>query len=95
MQQPAFDSLPLGLLPVGVCARVVEIRGGRELVRKLLALGIRIGSEVRVEHHRGRGLVVSAGATRVALGGGIVEKLTVVPLGTAGQGLSEQRGDCG
>jgi ferrous iron transport protein A len=83
MQQPAFEALSLALLPVGTLARVVEIRGGRELVRKLLALGIRIGSEVRVEHHRGRGLVVSAGATRVALGGGIVEKLMVVPLAAA------------
>ncbi len=80
MQQSAFESLPLGLLSVGTPARVVEIRGGRELVRKLLALGIRIGSVVQIEHHRGRGLVVSAGATRVALGGGIVATLMVIPL---------------
>jgi ferrous iron transport protein A len=65
---------------VGSRARIVEIRGGRELVRKLLALGLRIGSEIRVDHHRGRGLVVSAGTTRVALGGGVVEKLVAVPL---------------
>jgi ferrous iron transport protein A len=80
MQQPAFKSHPLSALPVGARARIAEIHGGRELVRKLLALGLRIGSEIRVEHHRGRGLVVSAGAARVALGGGVVEKLMVVPL---------------
>lgn len=80
MQQSAFRSHPLSALPVGTRARIVEIRGGRELVRKLLALGLRLGSEIRIEHHRGRGLVVSAGASRVALGGGIVEKLLVMPL---------------
>ncbi len=84
MQQSAFTSHSLAMLPVGRRARIVEIHGGRELVRKLLALGLRIGSEIRVEHHRGRGLVVSAGAARVALGGGIVEKVMVVPLDAGG-----------
>ena len=78
MQQSVFEPSPLGSLPVGAQARVVEIRGGRELMRRLLGLGIRIGSELRVEHRRGRGLVVSVGATRVALGGGIVDKLVVL-----------------
>ncbi len=83
MQQSVFEPTPLGVLPVGSKARIVQIRGGRELTRKLLGLGLRIGSEIRVEHHRGRGLVVSAGAARVALGGGICDKLLVVPLNTA------------
>jgi ferrous iron transport protein A len=83
MQQSVFKPAPLGLLPVGTQARIVEIHGGRELTRKLLALGLRIGSNIRVEHHRGCGLVVSSGAARVALGGGIVEKLLVVPLSVA------------
>ena len=88
MQQSAFQSHSLSALPVGARARIVEIHGGRDLVRKLLALGLRIGSEICVEHHRGRGLVVSAGAARVALGGGIVEKVMVVPLATVGGGAS-------
>ena len=86
MQQSALKSQSLSAVPVGRRARIIDIHGGRELVRKLLALGLRIGSEVRVEHHRGRGLVVSAGAARVALGGGIVEKLMVVPLDAGGDG---------
>ncbi len=81
MDQVADAPLALGKLPVGGRARIVEIRGGRDLTRRLLGLGLRIGSDVRVEHHRGRGLVVSVGATRIALGGGIVEKLFVVQLG--------------
>jgi ferrous iron transport protein A len=84
MQQPVRNLKPLATLSLGSRARLVEIRGGRELTRRLLSLGLRVGSEVRVEHHRGRGLVVSAGSARIALGGGIVEKLIVDDLGRAG-----------
>lgn len=78
---PAFATL--ADLPLGARARVIGINGGSELNRRLLALGVRLGSELRVEHHRGRGRVVSIGPTRVALGGGIVEKLRVEPLDSA------------
>lgn len=67
-------------LPLETPARIAEIRGGRQLTRRLLGLGLRVGSEVAVLHHRGRGVVLSTGGTRVALGGGVVEKLSVEPL---------------
>jgi ferrous iron transport protein A len=72
--------VPLAELPAGSSARLAEIRGGRQLTRRLLALGLRVGSEIVVLHHRGSGLVVSHGDTRVALGGGIADKLWVEPL---------------
>ena len=72
---------PLSELPLGASARIAEIRGGRTLARRLLALGLRVGSQILVLHHRGGGLVVSHGEARVALGGGIVDKLWVEPLG--------------
>lgn len=80
------DSHPMSLLdlPIGALARIAEIRGGRLLARRLLGLGLRVGSEISVLHHRGRGVVLSTGDTRVALGGGIVEKLWVEPLGARG-----------
>lgn len=71
--------IPLSDLPRGAAARIGQIRGGRALSRRLLALGLRLGSEIRVLHHRGSGLVVSIGETRVALGGGVVDKLLVEP----------------
>jgi len=73
------NPIPLGDLPLGCSARIAEIRGGRQLARRLLALGLRVGSEILVLHQRGNGLVVLSGDTRVALGGGIVEKLWVEP----------------
>lgn len=92
MQQSVHQLLPLDALSPGAAARLAEIRGGRTLQRKLGALGLRVGTELRVEHRRGRGLVVAAGASRIALGGGIVDKLLVLPLQGMGHvtgGLAE------
>jgi ferrous iron transport protein A len=69
--------LPLVELTVGTAARLAEIRGGRQLVRRLSALGLRVGNDVTVMHRRGGGLVVTTGASRIALGGGIAQKLWV------------------
>lgn len=67
-------------LPIGTFARITEVRGGRQLVRRLQHLGLRVGSEVAVLHHRGGGVVLSTGGSRVALGAGVVEKLSVEPV---------------
>ncbi|MEA3278606.1 MAG: FeoA domain-containing protein [Pseudomonadota bacterium] len=80
MEDPESRIICLGELPIGVRARIAQIRGGRQLTRRLLSLGLRLGTRITVMHHRGRGVVVSTGDTRVALGGGIAEKLWVEPL---------------
>ncbi|MBL3529110.1 MAG: ferrous iron transport protein A [gamma proteobacterium endosymbiont of Lamellibrachia anaximandri] len=69
------DTVSLASLPVGAHARILEVRGGRQMTRRLLSLGLRVGSEVDVLQHRGRGVVVANGGVRVALGGGVAEKL--------------------
>jgi ferrous iron transport protein A len=66
---------PMTEIPVGQLVRLVKIEGGRELTRRLLALGLSINEEVEVLQHRGRGVVVARGGNRIALGGGIAEKL--------------------
>jgi len=80
MSDKPLQMSPLGELPLGSPALLAEIRGGRQLTRRLLSLGLRVGTRVTVLHHRGRGVVLSNGETRVALGGGIVDKLWVEPL---------------
>jgi ferrous iron transport protein A len=60
---------------VGQKVRLVAVDGGRQLVRRLLSLGLAIGAEVEVLHHRGRGVVVAREGNRVALGRGVAEKL--------------------
>jgi ferrous iron transport protein A len=54
---------------------VVAIDGGRELCRRLLSLGLTVGSEVEVLHHRGRAVVVGNQGNRVALGAGMADKV--------------------
>ena len=77
------QSLPLtslDALPVGGHARIAAIQGGRNLHRRLMGLGLRVGSEVDVLHHRGRGVVVASAGNRIALGGGVAEKLLIETL---------------
>jgi ferrous iron transport protein A len=70
----------LDLLPVGAHARIVELHGGREMIRRLLSLGLRVGSEIEVVQHRGRGVVVASHGVRVALGAGVAAKMQMQPV---------------
>jgi ferrous iron transport protein A len=70
-----MSSKTLSEILVGQKVRLVAVDGGRQLVRRLLSLGLSIGTEVEVLHHRGRGVVVARQGNRVALGRGIAEKL--------------------
>jgi len=64
----------------GHSARISSIDGGKQLVRRMLALGLRVGVEVNMINHRGRSVVIQNAGTRVALGHGVAEKLLVEPL---------------
>jgi len=78
--ESAATMITLDLLPVGAHARIEELHGGREMTRRLLSLGLRVGSEVEVVQHRGRGVVVASHGARVALGGGVAHKMLVQPV---------------
>jgi ferrous iron transport protein A len=67
--------VPLTQVPPGQRVRLVSITGGRQMARRLLALGLSVGSELQVLHHRGHGVVVARDGNRVALGGGVAEHL--------------------
>lgn len=82
MPHPAPSKIPLSSLAIGADARIVEIDGGRQLIRRLLSLGLRVGSEVRILHRRGRGVVLFNAQNRVALGAGIAAKILMEPLAT-------------
>ena len=59
----------------GKKVRLVQVRGGRALSRRLRALGLTPGTELEVLHHRGRSVVVGREGNRVALGGAVAEQL--------------------
>ncbi len=78
LNNPASEQLVvLARLPVGSRACIRRINGGRQLVHRLLGLGLRVGSEIELTQRRGGGVVVANAGTRVALGAGVAEKLLV------------------
>lgn len=64
----------------GHSGRIAAIEGDSVLIRRMLSLGLRVGSVVNMLNHRGKGVVIQNAGTRVALGSGIAEKLLVEPL---------------
>ncbi|MEJ1365886.1 MAG: ferrous iron transport protein A [Candidatus Sedimenticola sp. (ex Thyasira tokunagai)] len=70
----------LNTVPVGARARICRINGGKEIARRLMGLGLRVGSEINVLQHRGKGVVVANAGNRVALGGAIAGKLLMCPI---------------
>ena len=60
--------------------RIASIEGDRQMIRRMLSLGLRVGTVVNMLNHRGKSVVIQNAGTRVALGPGIAEKLLVEPL---------------
>lgn len=73
--------LPLSEAAIGKRFRLVKINGGHRLTRRLLALGLGLGTEFEVVQRRGRGVVVARDGNRVALGEGVAQKLLGEALG--------------
>ena len=67
-------------LQSGHSGRIAAIEGDRQMVRRMLSLGLRVGTVVDMLNHRGKSVVIQNAGTRVALGPGIAEKLLVEPL---------------
>ncbi|TNG00707.1 MAG: ferrous iron transport protein A [Gammaproteobacteria bacterium] len=68
------------MLDSGHQARITGILGGRNMTRRMLALGLRVGTVINILNRRGRGIVIGNAGTRVALGAGIADKLLVEPV---------------
>jgi ferrous iron transport protein A len=77
LNQSSTSVSTLGQLAVGSKAKIIKIEANRFIVRRLLGLGLRTGSEISVLHHRGKGVVVAVDGNRIALGDGVTDKLQV------------------
>ncbi len=64
----------------GETCRLVGIDGDRALINRLMGLGVRIGSEIRVLQQRGQDVVITSTGNRIALGGAIARHLQVESL---------------
>ena len=77
---PTATTCALPQLPEGMQARIAEIRGESGVARRLLSLGLRVGSIIRVTQQRRKGVVVACAGNRVALGGSVADKMLMQPL---------------
>lgn len=73
-RHPLCDCTP------GQTCRLVGIDGNRALINRLMGLGVRIGSEIRVLQQRGQDVVITSTGNRIALGGAIAKHLQVESL---------------
>ncbi|GAB4574398.1 MAG: hypothetical protein Kow0077_20740 [Anaerolineae bacterium] len=76
---------PLCFTHPGETVKIVEIRGGRRLRKRLADLGLNVGMAVRVIQgtHGGPMLLAFKGDARLAIGAGIAQKILVAPEDTA------------
>ena len=70
---------PLMMADEGVRVRVVALKGGAGLDRRMTEMGLNVGAELIVRQRQGGGMVVMRGETRFALGGGMAHKIMVAP----------------
>ncbi len=70
--------IPLAMAPEGRNLRIVYVRGGMRVMRRLADLGLTPGATIRIVKSMGRGpILLEVNGSRIALGRGISMKLFV------------------
>ena len=70
---------PLMMADQSVRVRIVALKGGAGLDRRMTEMGLNVGAELFVNQRQGGGLIVMRGETRFAIGGGMAHKIMVTP----------------
>lgn len=77
----SIRAFPLSIASEEEWVRVVGINGGKNLLKRLITIGLIVGTEVQVlQREKHAGLIVRCGETRVALCIGIAHKIVVEPV---------------
>jgi len=76
--QTSEPPFPLAMAQEGEPVKVFLLRGGKGMAKRLVSLGLNIGSELTVSQREGGNLVVLRGETRLAIGAGMAQKIMVV-----------------
>lgn len=72
-------SFPLACASEGESVKIVAIRGGGNLIERLISMGIHVEDQVEVVQRQDRGAVlISREGHRYALGGGMAHKINVI-----------------
>ena len=76
---------PLTKAEIDVPVRLVSLKGGRGMQRRLAELGLTPGVNLRVLQDCGGPLLVAIRSSRIAIGRGMAKKITVSPIKDAHQ----------
>ena len=71
------SAVPLTKAPVGERLRIIAVRAGKTLEKRMISMGMPLGMEIEIMHRRGGSVVLVVGTSRVALGAGMVGKIMV------------------
>ena len=75
------QTFPLAMAAEGDWVKISTIRGGKNLIKRLIIMGLIEEVELQVvQRQKGNGLVVARGGTRLALGLGMANKIMVVAI---------------
>jgi ferrous iron transport protein A len=81
----------LSLMPAGSRAVVSALPGAHGLAKRMIALGLTPGAEVRVLQNRGHGpLLIEVHCARLALGWGQAAKVAVQPVASDEVGAASE-----
>jgi ferrous iron transport protein A len=69
--------LPLGKAPVAIPLRITAVRAGKKLEKRMISMGMPLGTEIEIMYRRGGSVVLVVGTSRIALGAGMVSKIMV------------------
>ena len=70
--------VPLSFLPEGGTAVIVDFYGGRNMITRLMAMGLTVGTKIRIVKSTGPGpVLIEVRGTRLALGRGVATKILV------------------
>jgi ferrous iron transport protein A len=83
MATDTLHTLHLNQAPLGQQIRLTAIDGDHQLILKLLGMGMRVGTSLRITQRRGTSVVVACQDARIALGPGLAGRIQVVPEGEA------------
>jgi Fe2+ transport system protein FeoA len=77
---PAKNTIPLTQAPIGIPLKLERIEGGHKFRRRLVELGLTPGIQLRVLQDSGGPVILAVRDSRLALGRGMAEKLSVIPI---------------
>jgi ferrous iron transport protein A len=84
--ESSVQAFPLGLAKAGEQVKIIGITSGKNLAKRLTAMGLTEGTAIQVLQWQPQvGFVIRCGETRLAIGAGMAHKIMVEPVASPSQ----------